>query len=144
MGEKDVLDVDLAMLMSMGVDESRGREALKVTGNADAALLWLSGGDTAAKVQNRGAIEETNSESKGSESTTSSSNISDSNSTSSSSSSRSNNDESTRNMSKEAEEAELLIRELLGNAIGDNLKDLEKEWLGVDMEQESNLIMKYM
>ena len=43
----------------------------------------------------------------------------------------------------EAHEArELLIREL-GNAIRNDSKNLEKEWLGVDLEEEWNLIKKY-
>jgi len=39
--EFEVSDIDVASLVSMGVEEGRGRAALRATGNVDSALLWL-------------------------------------------------------------------------------------------------------
>ena len=40
--EYEVRDVDLIMLVSMGLEEAIGRDALKAAGNVESALLWLS------------------------------------------------------------------------------------------------------
>ncbi|KAL9189370.1 hypothetical protein ACHAXT_009045 [Thalassiosira profunda] len=44
--EHEVRDMDLTMLVSMGVDEERGRDALRATGNVESAILWLSRDET--------------------------------------------------------------------------------------------------
>ncbi|KAL3786865.1 hypothetical protein HJC23_013786 [Cyclotella cryptica] len=111
-----VHDVDVAILVSMGVEDSKAREALRATGNVDTALVWLStvndeGDDIPAAANDEDGMGE---------------------------------DPRRRNSSGEGEalDAQQLLRNELGNAL-DNSKSLEKEWLGIDLNDEWDLIEKY-
>ncbi|KAL7481126.1 hypothetical protein ACHAW6_006807 [Cyclotella cf. meneghiniana] len=103
-----VQDVDVAILVSMGVEDSKAREALRATGNVDAALVWLStvsdedSDSPAAADDVVGTVDDP----------------------------RSPN-------SSEAEEldAEKLLKTVLEKAIG-NSKNLENEGLGIDLNDE--------
>merc|ERR1712045_176801 len=131
--------MDLTTLISMGVDEIVGREALKKTGNVEQALLWLSTKESSAAVGS---------------STTADTSITDDtlkdivpNPPFSSTTTTTLDFLETRlkeQIQAQREAQDLLITEL-GNAIQDGgLKDLEKEWLGADLEEEFQIIEKYM
>jgi biotin-(acetyl-CoA carboxylase) ligase len=113
-----VQDVDVAILVSMGVEDSKAREALRATGNVDAALVWLSTvsddhSDSPAAAAAANDVDRT---------------INDPQ--------RSNSNED------EALDAEKLLKSVLENALG-NSKNLENEWLGIDLNDEWDLIEKY-
>ena len=139
--EHEVQDVDVTMLVSMGVDESRARNALKATGNVESALLWLSKEDDGA-----GAVDDD----KANENTklidgmplAANGNLK-SDDGSSSTRDHSGSDEGSDDTLVD-DAFELLEREL-GNALGTDSKQLlEKEWLGVDMQDEWVMIQKYI
>lgn len=120
--EHNVSDVDIATLVSMGVDEANGRNALRSTGNVDQALLWLTKADA-----NGGVLKQDS---------TNNSEIA------SSSSSSSSDDEDSP--SDENDNAYDFLERELGHALSSNSKDLlEKEWLGVDLKEEWKLIEEY-
>jgi len=128
----EVKDVDLTMLVSMGVDEGNAREALCATGNVDCALLWLSSKETAAS-------------NRGNHGDHTSATVGHGNSASESSTINNNHDtaasESRRN---EIYDAHALLERELGNALDTNSKGLlEKEWLGADLNEEWDLLGKY-
>ena len=125
----EVRDVDLTVLISMGVNAEKGREALAATGNVESALLWLSRDDTAASDINDGKIGENEIVSNNSESDNSM------DSTSGQAGSQHN----------EIDDAYELLERELGNALSTDSKQLlEKEWLGVDMNEEWRLLQKYL
>mmetsp|Transcript_26396 Transcript_26396/g.57879 ORF Transcript_26396/g.57879 Transcript_26396/m.57879 type:complete len:790 (+) Transcript_26396:259-2628(+) len=155
----DVRDVDLTMLMSMGVEESRAREALRMTGNVDVALLWLSQseGSNSSGGPSLGDADRLNDEHRHTRSssgtvvaptdpTTSYNGNLISSDDSSAHTSGDGTSSSISSPSREELESraaqELLTREL-GMAIRDDSKELEKEWLGMDMNEEWALIEKY-
>ncbi|KAL7533644.1 hypothetical protein ACHAXR_005366 [Thalassiosira sp. AJA248-18] len=129
--EHEVQDVDLTVLISMGVNETTSRDALKATGNVESALLWLckddddnvdGGGDAkkGAKTSEEAASANDNDTSK---------------------------DPAPLNQAEETEinDAHELLERELGNALSADSKQLlEKEWLGVDMKNEWDLIQKYI
>ena len=116
-------DIDLTMLVSMGVDQSRARDALKFTGNVESALLWLSKEDGSTIADDTKAGDNTSAP--------------DHEMTS-------DCDEDAGNTTSIDDAFDLLEREL-GNALGADSKQLlEKEWLGVDMQDEWNMIQKYI
>ena len=117
----EVQEMDLVTLVSMGVEESQARQALKTTGNVDSALLWLS---TIEKNNNESGENKesgtTHQESIAQDDESSDSDVSD----------------------DEANKAEDMLRTELGTALR-NSKNLEREWLGVDLDDEWALIEKY-
>eukprot|EP00984_Skeletonema_dohrnii_P021618 scaffold10851_cov155-Skeletonema_dohrnii-CCMP3373.AAC.8 len=122
----EVSDVDVASLVSMGVEEERGRNALRATGNVDSALLWLLKDDdnkNNASINN-GEIERSSSgESKTEYSEGSSANGAD---------------------DCCAEDAYDFLERELGHALSNDSKEtLEKEWLGVDLKEEWEMIEEY-
>jgi len=121
-----VRDVDLAILVSMGVEEARCRDALKATGNVESALLWLSKDDV-----NDHSNDNDEKESKPSSDDAAEDLVG-----------RGINTLGTAE--HEVEDAQKLLERELGNVLGADSKQLlEKEWLGVDMQDEWNLIQKY-
>mmetsp|Transcript_3571 Transcript_3571/g.6522 ORF Transcript_3571/g.6522 Transcript_3571/m.6522 type:complete len:788 (+) Transcript_3571:149-2512(+) len=140
--EYEVRDVDLIMLVSMGLEEARGRDALQAAGNVESALLWLSREDDGhddTKTDSKTSEEVTSDkdghlEGKANDSTVRDHSESDDGDDSTSDSGDNGTDDAH----------ELLEREL-GNALGaDSRQLLEKEWLGVDMQDEWDLIQKYI
>jgi hypothetical protein len=140
--------MDLSVLLSMGVDETRGRAALKATGNVDSALLWLSSDDV-------------NGQDDSEEGPTSNNNIdeNDDNDDSGNGKEGGMSDESMDNAesfdseeerrdtttSEEVDNAFALLEEEIGNALGSGSKEvLESEWLGADLTKEMTMIQKYM
>ncbi len=122
--EHNVSDVDLATLVSMGVDEANGRNSLRATGNVDQALLWL----TKADANGVGVALKQDS--------------TNNNEIASSSSSSSSDEEDSP--SDENDNAYDFLERELGHALSSNSKDLlEKEWLGVDLKEEWELIEEY-
>ncbi|KAL7518369.1 hypothetical protein ACHAWX_003206 [Stephanocyclus meneghinianus] len=103
-----VQDVDVAILVSMGVEDSKAREALRATGNVDAALVWLSTvsdedsdspADVAAAADDVvGTVDDP---------------------------------QSPNSSEVEELDAEKLLKTVLEKAIG-NSKNLENEWLGIE------------
>eukprot|EP00580_Thalassiosira_gravida_P013168 CAMPEP_0201680704 /NCGR_PEP_ID=MMETSP0494-20130426/50735_1 /ASSEMBLY_ACC=CAM_ASM_000839 /TAXON_ID=420259 /ORGANISM="Thalassiosira gravida, Strain GMp14c1" /LENGTH=832 /DNA_ID=CAMNT_0048164431 /DNA_START=144 /DNA_END=2642 /DNA_ORIENTATION=+ len=122
----DVRDVDLAMLVSMGVEEARCRDALKATGDVESALLWLSKDDNDHDSSTNDEKESKNSSDEAAEDLVG----------------RGINAFETAD--HEVDDAHELLERELGNVLGADSKQLlEKEWLGVDMQDEWNLIQKY-
>jgi hypothetical protein len=115
-----VQEVDLVTLVSMGVEESQARRALRATGNIDSALVWLSTLDDSEV--SPGSID-----------------TFAPNGRRSFDSEHPNSDNDTSDGATEAEE---LLKNELGNALG-NSNNLEKEWLGIDLDDEWKLIEKY-
>jgi hypothetical protein len=104
-----VEETDLVTMISMGVEESLARKALKETGNVDAAIVWLSTVDD--KAPNEASFPPAG-----------------------------DNDSSDGNPMADAEE---LLKNELGNVLVGDSKNLEKEWLGLDLNNEWTLIEKY-
>lgn len=117
----EVNEMDLVTLMSMGVNESQARDALSATGNTDAAIVWLSTLDAKAL--------DANNEDAAKKRTSSSSNSEDS---------ESQPQEKSSDVMADALE---LLQNELGAALSS--KNLEKEWLGVDLEDEWKMIEQY-
>ena len=141
--EHEVQDMDLSVLLSMG--ETRGRAALKATGNVDSALLWLSRDDAngqddskEASTANKGDDENDNS-GNGEEGGMSDERMDNAESFDS---------EEERRDTKSSEEVDnafALLEEEIGNALGSGSKELlESEWLGADLTKEMIMIQKYM
>lgn len=145
-------DVDLAVLVSMGVEEERGREALRATGNVESALLWLSRNDAGGcnlsgteKVSGEAVSAKESADGERKPGTSGSGN-GDKRGTSESEEENgtTESDESESEESDVADAFELLEREL-GNALGTESKQLlEKEWFGADLSEEWSLIKKYI
>jgi len=143
--EHKVQDMDLSVLLSMGVDETRGRAALKATGNVDSALLWLSSDDTNGQDDIKEGLTSDKSNNE---------NENGGNGKEGGMSDESNNDESfdseeerrdTATSSEEVDNAFALLEEEIGNALGSGSKEvLESEWLGADLTKEMIMIQKYM
>mmetsp|Transcript_44387 Transcript_44387/g.93213 ORF Transcript_44387/g.93213 Transcript_44387/m.93213 type:complete len:792 (-) Transcript_44387:232-2607(-) len=130
--EYEVKDVDLAMLASMGVEEARCRAALKATGNVESAILWLSEDD-----------------SKANEAITVSNDCPQGNTGDSVAHDQDEDDGDDDSISEsgktEIDDAYEILERELGNALGADSKQLlEKEWLGVDLQDEWDLIEKYI
>mmetsp|Transcript_19226 Transcript_19226/g.41661 ORF Transcript_19226/g.41661 Transcript_19226/m.41661 type:complete len:571 (+) Transcript_19226:332-2044(+) len=133
----EVRDIDLTMLISMGVEEARGRNALKATGNLESALLWLSKDDN-----DNTDTKETASSNDGQSGGRTAGNDSSNNSESRDHFESPDGDESVGN---EIDDAHELLERELGNALSTGSKQLlEKEWLGIDMMEEWDLIQKYI
>ena len=138
--EHKVQDMDLSVLLSMGVEESRGRAALKATGNVDSALLWLSSDDINGQEEGSTSNKSNNE------------NDNSGNGKEGGMSDESNNDESFDSeeerrdtTSEEVDNAFALLEEEIGNALGSGSKEvLESEWLGADLTKEMIMIQKYM
>ena len=126
----EVSDVDVASLVSMGVEEERGRNALRATGNVDSALLWLLKEDDDNK---NNACDNVNGEVE----------------RSSSSESKKDSEGSPPDGADEtndccAEDAYDFLERELGHALSNDSKEtLEKEWLGVDLKEEWEMIEEY-
>ena len=135
--EFEVSDVDVASLVSMGVEEERGRNALRATGSVEDALnLLLKDDDNTCdspgkKVNgnhiNNGQGKLSHPDESGEGSLSSSANETD--------------DCGDVNMVKNAND---FLMEELGHALSNDSKGmLEKEWLGVDLKEEWELIEEY-
>ena len=155
----DVHDVDLTMLMSMGVEESRARVALRTTGNVDVALLWLSQseGSDSSDGPSLGDADRLNDEHQRTRSSSATvaaptdptanntDNLvrSDGSSAHAGGGRTSSSSSSPSRGERESRAAQELLTRELGMAIRDDSKELEKEWLGMDMNEEWELIEKY-
>lgn len=145
-----VRHIDIAILLSMGVDESRGRDALKRVGSVEEAFLWLSKHDVsscdtngngediasscpAIQAQDDGKIIEQEQEHDAAKCTGPDSN-----------SKMEPVDSTSHGKQIKAKEAHDLLIAELGNAIRACSKDLEIEWLGADLEKEWSIIEKYI
>ena len=117
----EVQEMDLVTLMSMGVEESEARRALKATGTVDSALLWLS------------TVDEKNNESRESQET---------NTKRQNSSERDDEGSENCDSDDDANKAIEILKAELGDVLG-NSKNLEAEWFGVDLDDEWTLIEKY-
>uniref|UniRef100_A0A6U9ZZU9 UBA domain-containing protein n=1 Tax=Pseudo-nitzschia australis TaxID=44445 RepID=A0A6U9ZZU9_9STRA len=148
--EHPVRHIDIAILLSMGVDESRGRDALKRVGSVEEAFLWLSKHDVsscdtngngediasscpAIQAQDDGKIIEQEQEHDAAKCTGPDSN-----------SKMEPVDSTSHGKQIKAKEAHDLLIAELGNAIRACSKDLEIEWLGADLEKEWSIIEKYI
>mmetsp|Transcript_30083 Transcript_30083/g.44895 ORF Transcript_30083/g.44895 Transcript_30083/m.44895 type:complete len:700 (+) Transcript_30083:74-2173(+) len=119
----EVSDIDVVSLVSMGVEEERGRNALRATGNVDSALLWLLKDDD----NKNNACDNVNGEVE-----------------------RSSSGESKQDSEGSppddccAEDAYDFLERELGHALSNDSKEtLEKEWLGVDLKEEWEMIEEY-
>mmetsp|Transcript_17643 Transcript_17643/g.26346 ORF Transcript_17643/g.26346 Transcript_17643/m.26346 type:complete len:113 (+) Transcript_17643:1-339(+) len=111
----------------MGVEEERGRNALRATGNVDSALLWLlKDDDNKTRANGSSEVER-----------------------SSSGESKADSEGSSANGADEtndccAEDAYDFLERELGHALSNDSKEtLEKEWLGVDLKEEWEMIEEY-
>ena len=128
----EVKDVDLTVLISMGVNAEKGREALAATGNVESALLWLSRDDTEKDGGSAGT--DTASDPNDGENEIVSNN-------SESDISMDSTSGQAGSQHNEIDDAYELLERELGNALSTDSKQLlEKEWLGVDMNAEWNLL----
>ena len=135
-----VKDVDLTVLISMGVNEDKGREALAATGNVESALLWLSRDDTEKNDVGTG----TDTSSEPNDGKIGENEIVPNNSESDNSmdSTTSGQEGSQHN---EIDDAYELLERELGNALSTDSKQLlEKEWLGSTLSAEWELLQKYI
>ena len=114
----EVRDMDLVSLVSMGVDSAQARRALEATGNVDAAILWISADDGKPDDDSCSSTEQ----------------------------------QPPREMSlfersgywRESRDAQRLLEAELGDALGsDSKQQLEKEWLGLSLDEEWDLIQRY-
>jgi len=136
--QHEVQDMDLTVLVSMGVEEARAREALKATGNVESALLWLSKDDgDNAKANAKIGDSDTALAGEG--------HFGDEADGSMDGEGDDNDDEASDSEENERmENAHELLERELGNALGaDSRQLLEREWLGVDLQGEWDLIEKY-
>ncbi|EJK46522.1 hypothetical protein THAOC_34807 [Thalassiosira oceanica] len=102
----EVRDMDLASLVSMGVESVQARRALEATGNVDAAILWISADDGKPGEDKPG--------------------------------------DNSCSSKEQHPPRETLLEAELGEALGsDSKQQLEKEWLGLSLDQEWDLIEKY-
>jgi hypothetical protein len=129
--EFQVSDIDVASLVSMGVEEGRGRCALRATGNVDSALLWLLSKEDDNE-------ENTSDEKKKADFTGNPIN----NGEVGRSSSYEKQDGSSGSLSDE-DAYDFLEREL-GEALSNSKEMLEKEWLGADLDKEWRLLEEFM
>jgi len=138
--EHKVQDMDLSVLLSMGIDEARGKAALKATGNVDSALLWLSRDDTNGQDGSKeGSTLVNDNSGNGKEGGMSDESMDNAESFDSEEERR---DTTT---SEEVDNAFALLEEEIGNALGSGSKEvLESEWLGADLIKEMTMIQKYM
>ena len=137
--EFEVSDVDVASLMSMGVEEERGRNALRATGNVDSALLWLLSKDDSISRSN--APDETKANDNG---LTNEGTVNGEVGCSSSNESSSVSSADVSSEGSSGEDAYDFLERELGQALSNDSKEmLEKEWLGVDLEEEWELIELY-
>ncbi|KAL7529731.1 hypothetical protein ACHAWF_003093, partial [Thalassiosira exigua] len=129
--EREVRDLDVTTLVSMGADEGRARDALRATGDVEAALLWLSANDAGADVgAAEGGATGEDGGGDGSEHHRGSEDDSD--------------DASSDSEDDAVYDAQEILERELGNALGAGSKELlEREWLGVDLQEEWDLIEKY-
>lgn len=128
----EVSDVDVASLVSMGVEEERGRNALRTTGSVDSALLLLMKNDNDAS----GALDQT----KADDNLLTGDSINSGQEVERKSSDESKED----NTDDSAEDAYDFLQRELGHALSNDSKEmLEKEWLGVDLKEEWELIEEY-
>lgn len=130
----EVSDVDVASLVSMGVEEERGRNALRATGSVDSALLLLMKDNDDAS----GALDQT----------TENDNVLNGDPINSGQEvKRTSSDESKEDSvgsSDNVEDAYDFLQRELGYALSNDSKEmLEKEWLGVDLKEEWGLIEEY-
>jgi hypothetical protein len=134
--EFEVSDVDVASLVSMGVEEGRGRAALRATGNVDSALLWLLSKDD----DNKNNVSDD--KSKADDNVLTGSPINNGEVGRSSS----NDEEDSSDSSSDDEDAYDFLEQELGQALShDSSKEmLEKEWLGADLNEEWGLLAQYM
>jgi hypothetical protein len=137
-----VHDVDLVTLISMGVDDSHAREALKATGSVDAALVWLSTVDTkndsSAAAAHDGDVKRSSDESE-KDSSAAASGRGPCNEP------ETHSDDDAEEAAREEEEleAEELLKAELGRALHNSKNLLEKEWFGLPLNDEWDLIEKY-
>ncbi len=123
----EVSDVDVASLVSMGVEEERGRNALRATGCVDSALLLLMKDNDDAS----GALDQT----KANDDV-----VNGDHNKNDPEVERAPSDESE----EDAEDAYDFLQRELGYALSNDSKEmLEKEWLGVDLKEEWELIEEY-
>jgi NACalpha-BTF3-like transcription factor len=123
-GENDAVAVDevaLASLISMGVDESVAREALRCNeNNFEQALLWMTGQDDTMNDEgdneDEAAANTSTSDPEGVESEANQASA------------------ALQDNGQEIAEAEEFLREELGDALSDN--DIEKEYLGSTLDEE--------
>jgi len=122
--KKQVRDVDLVSLVSMGVDSAQARRALEATGDVDAAILWISADDGEPdedKPDDDSCSDD--------EQQPPSSSIGD----------------AMRAGWSESHDAQRLLETELGEALGSDSKQLlEKEWLGLSLDEEWDMIQKYI
>ena len=143
--EEEVDELSLATLMSMGVDESMAKKALRHShNNMETALLWLTGQGESEEKEGE-AIKSSDSFSSGE-----SSNSSDSTSSSEANSTATDSmeeDGMTESRSKrarvrdETKEAELLLEKELGEALQE--RDMEQDYFGSTLDEEWSFIEKF-
>jgi len=143
--EEEVDELSLATLMSMGVDESMAKKALRHShNNMETALLWLTGqGESEEKEEE--AIKSSDSFSSGE-----SSNSSDSTSSSEANSTATDSmeeDGMTESRSKrarvrdETKEAEMLLEKELGEVRQE--RDIEQDYSSTTLDEEWSFIEKF-
>jgi len=143
--EHKVQDMDLSVLLSMGVDESRGRAALKATGNVDSALLWLSRDDTNDQDSKEGSTANKSADENDDSGNGKEGGMSDESMDNAESFDSEEERRDTATSSEEVDNAFALLEEEIGNALGSGSKEvLESEWLGADLTKEMTMIQKYM